>query len=91
VNGTVKYEVVGWSVEAKHIGFLLPMTIIILIALTLIIIASIKGDKALYEFDPTDPRSLIFASGKPPLAGRNPELPAPEEWLDRHVNYNLRR
>jgi hypothetical protein len=53
VNGIVTYEVVGWSVELKHIGFLLPMTIIILIALTLIIIAWIKGDKTfLYEFEP---------------------------------------
>ena len=101
VNGIVKYEVVGWSVERKHIGFLLPMTIIIFISLTLIFIAFIEGDSVFNEFDPTDQRSLIFASGNPPMKPaenvptenvpprRDPTMVAPKEWLDYYVDYNL--
>jgi hypothetical protein len=67
------------------------MTFINLAALTLVIVAACMGDKVLYDFDPTDPMSLIFASGKPTLAERDPEVPPPEEWLERHVDYNLRK
>jgi hypothetical protein len=67
------------------------MTLVILAALILVIVATTMGDKVLYEFDPTDPRSLIFASGRPPLAERDPEAPAPGEWFDRHVDYNLQK
>ena len=67
------------------------MTIINLATLILVIIAAIMGDKVLYEFDPTDARSLVFASGNPTLPVRDPQVPPSEEWLDRVVNYHLQR
>jgi len=90
VTGNVTYTVTGWSVNHRNIYFLLPMTFINLATLILVIIATYLGDKILYEFDPTDARSLVFASGNPILRDRDPEVPPTGEWLDREVNYHLR-
>ena len=56
----------GWFVTRAHFGFLIPMTLVNLAALILILLSMFMGNKVASEFDPTDPRSLIFASGRAP-------------------------
>jgi hypothetical protein len=60
------------------------MTLVNLASLVLALIAAFTGRKILYEFNPTDPRSLIFASGKTceTAGGRL------EGW-DCQVNYSV--
>ena len=75
----------GWARQgADTIGLLMPMTLVNLASLILTLMAMFLGKKVLYQFDPTDPRSLIFASGKAPDNARE----TTEAW-DCQVHFNV--
>ena len=61
VNGTLSAEVTGWVAKPVHIGFLMPMTILNLASLIIVLISIARAKRDCYEFDPTDPRSLVLA------------------------------
>jgi hypothetical protein len=62
VNGTLSAEVMGWVAKPVHIGFLMPMTILNVVALVVILKAISQSKGGCYELDPTDPRPLVLAS-----------------------------
>ena len=61
VNGTLTTNMIGWVAKPVHIGFLMPMTILNLASLIIVITSISRAKKGCYEFDPTDPRSLLLA------------------------------
>jgi len=75
----VKYQVRGWFVELRNVGFLMPMTILNLAALVIILVAMFNAKASGYKFDPLDPKALLSASYNF-LDGQ------PMEWGDQ-VNY----
>ena len=67
VTGTVNYMVMGWSVNYESIGFLIPMTLVILASLVVLIMAlrvhAKSGGNAKSGgggFDPLKPNALIL-------------------------------
>jgi len=60
VTGTVNYMVMGWSVNYESIGFLIPMTLVILAALIVLIIAMTNAKGGGSIFDPLKPGALIL-------------------------------
>jgi len=82
VNGTLSAEVIGWVAKPLHIGFLMPMTILNVVALVIILIAMFQSKGGCKEFDPTDPRPLVLAA--PNLAKGDPS-----GWTDG-VSYRRR-
>jgi len=81
VNGTLSAEVMGWVAKPVHIGFLMPMTTLNVVALVVILKAMSRSKGGCYEFDPTDPRPLVLAV--PSLAE------GPSGWTDG-VSYRPR-
>jgi len=51
VNGTVSYEVIGWSGVVEEIGLLMPMTIFLLAGLIIIGMAMYKARKNTHDHD----------------------------------------
>ena len=73
VNGTVSYEVIGWSAVPEQIGFLMPITFFDIGAMVIIIMAMIRAKGDAYEHNPASLRSLLATR-----EGAN-DLP---EWTD---------
>ena len=65
VTGVLSAEVTGWVAKPVHIGFLMPMTILNLISLTIVLICMARVKRGCHEFDFTDPRSLVSAESIP--------------------------
>lgn len=82
VEGNATFQVVGWSAEIEHIGFLMPMTLINLFSLIIIVTVLVMSKGQAHNFDPTDTRPLLAANA--------PEGQKPEDWDDR-VFYLSRR
>ncbi|KAF8979487.1 hypothetical protein BDQ17DRAFT_1338220 [Cyathus striatus] len=61
VNGVASFEVFGWSVDNRHVGFLMPLTLVNLAALVILIIAIVVSKTVTKRFDPTDIRPLLVA------------------------------
>ncbi|KAF8984978.1 hypothetical protein BDQ17DRAFT_1496433 [Cyathus striatus] len=72
VNGVASFEVVGWSVDIRHVGFLMPMTLVNLAALIVLIIAIVMSKTVAKRFDPTDIRPLLVAY--------IPKAHGPDDW-----------
>jgi hypothetical protein len=62
MNGSLRYQVIGWSVEPTHIGILMPMTLVNLASLILILTAIFISKPGHNRVDPTDPRQLIYST-----------------------------
>jgi hypothetical protein len=60
----VNYQVRGWFVELRNIGFLVPMTILNLASLVMILLAMFNAKAGGHRFDPFDPNALLSASYK---------------------------
>jgi hypothetical protein len=60
VTGTVNYMVMGWSVNYESIGFLIPMTLVILSALIVLIMAMINAKSGGSAFDPLKLGALLL-------------------------------
>jgi hypothetical protein len=60
VTGAVNYLVMGWSVNSESIGFLIPMTLVILAALIVLIMAMVSAKSGGGAFDPLKPHALIL-------------------------------
>ena len=71
----MNYQVRGWSVELKNLGFLVPMTILNLASLGIILGAMYNARAGDYKFDPFDPNALLSASYKAKYG-------QPMEWKD---------
>ena len=71
----MNYQVRGWFVERRNIGFLVPMTILNLASLVIILLAMFNTKAGGYKFDPFDPNALLSASCKA-------EDGQPMEWKD---------
>lgn len=82
VNGVLSAEVTGWVAKPVHIVFLTPMTILNLASLIIVLISIARAKTGHYEFDPTDPRSLVLAR---PIFNES----EPVGWADR-VSYRSR-
>ncbi|KAF8989120.1 hypothetical protein BDQ17DRAFT_1373506 [Cyathus striatus] len=79
VNGIASFEVVGWSMDTNHVGFLMPLTSINLASLVILIIAIFMSKPAAKRFDPTDIRPLLVAYV--------PQAHGPDDWGHK-VAYN---
>ena len=51
--------------ELQHVGFLMPTTIIHLVSLLLLLTAILIGEPGAENFDPTDPKQLIYSMYTP--------------------------
>jgi hypothetical protein len=71
----VKYQVRGWFVELKNVGFLVPMTILNLASLVIILVVVFNAKPGGHKFDPFHPNALLSASYKV-------EDGQPMEWKD---------
>jgi len=71
----VNYQVRGWFVELRNVGFLVPMAILNLASLVIILTAMFNAKAGDYKFDPCDPNALLSASYKV-------EDGQPMEWKD---------
>ena len=60
VTGTVNYMVMGWSVNSESIGFLIPITLVILAALIVLIMAMVSAKSGGSAFDPLKPHALLL-------------------------------
>ena len=76
MTGDIKYQVRGWFVELKNLGFLAPMTILNLASFVIILVAMFNAKAGSYKFDPFDPKALLSASYKF-------EDGQPMEWKDQ--------
>ena len=65
MDGSLSYQVTGWTVELQHVGFLMPMTIINLVSLLLLLTAIFIGEPGGEKIDPTDPKQLIYSMYTP--------------------------
>lgn len=75
VKGTFNYQILGWSVNADHIGFLMPLTIVNLASLVLMIFAILGTKSGSYKYDPVNAKSLV-------LADIHVERSDPSGWSD---------
>jgi hypothetical protein len=71
----VNYQVPGWFVEPRNLGFLVPMTILNLASLVILLVAMFNAKTGGYKFDPFNPNALLSASYKV-------EDGQPMEWKD---------
>ena len=76
VTGSLSYEVRGWFVTIADIGSLYPMTIINLVALIVLILATVKGGS--HRPHPLKPRKVAYHQ---PDMDRGEKVP--EEWRHR--------
>jgi hypothetical protein len=68
----------GWSADFQSIGFLMPMTLVILAALIVLLMAMFNGKRGDYTSDPLNPRTLLSVSP-------DTEEDKPAEWHDKVV------
>jgi hypothetical protein len=70
----------GWSADSRTIGFLMPMTLVILAALVALLKALFSRKRSGYKFDPLEPRALLSAKLALHAKGNKPV-----EWEDKVV------
>jgi len=79
VTGSVSYLVMGWSADFQTIGFLMPMTLVILAGLVALLMALFSRRRGGYKFDPSQPKALLSARVVDVENGK------PIEWEDKVV------
>ena len=62
ITGEVSYQVIGWWSSAEHIGFLVPITFVNVMALVILCMAMFMAHENAYDFDPVDTRPPIAAN-----------------------------
>jgi len=80
VTRSVSYMVMGWSADSRTIGFLMPMTLVVLAALVTLLMALLSRKRGGYKFDPLKPEALLSAK-----LALNAKGNKPVEWEDRVV------
>ena len=68
----------GWSADIRTIGFLMPMTLVILAGLVALLMALFSRKRGGYKFDPSKPKALLSAR----LEAKDGQ---PIEWEDKVV------
>ena len=85
----MNYQIRGWFVEHRNIGFLVPMTILNLASLVIILVAMFDAKAGGHKFDPFDPNALLSASYKiedgEPMQWKDPVKYRPDV-RDSHIS-----